>query len=118
MLRLIVLRTGRKNGILIWLCNLPALSAGACGGPVNVPSALDILMRFLGACLDQEPAPSRCGCVREQVIVCLHPLEDVRRVHCRDVQDAPIMCITEYMPGGDLERYYMVSTLHSANVLL
>eukprot|EP00439_Symbiodinium_sp_Y106_P039151 s4876_g4.t1 len=76
------------------------------------------MVMFLGACLDQEPAPSRCGCVREQVIVCLHPLEDVRRVHCRDVQDAPIMCITEYMPGGDLERYYMVSTLHSANVLL
>jgi len=25
---------------------------------------------------------------------------------CLD-QDAPIMCITEYMPGGDLERYYM-----------
>ena len=23
------------------------------------------------------------------------------------------MCITEYMPGGDLERYYMVSLLHS-----
>ncbi|CAE7245896.1 STY13 [Symbiodinium pilosum] len=25
---------------------------------------------------------------------------------CLD-KDAPIMCITEYMPGGDLERYYM-----------
>ncbi|CAJ1374156.1 unnamed protein product [Effrenium voratum] len=25
---------------------------------------------------------------------------------CLD-KDAPVMCITEYMPGGDLERYYM-----------
>ena len=27
-------------------------------------------------------------------------------------QDAPIMCITEYMPGGDLERYYMAPMPH------
>ena len=30
----------------------------------------------------------------------------------RRQQDAPIMCITEYMPGGDLERYYMEPLLH------
>ena len=25
------------------------------------------------------------------------------------MQDSPVICVTEYMPGGDLERYYIAA---------
>ena len=118
-----------QNGALVW--------KNSIWGDFPVafpPQRLECLtpsmtLRFMGACLDKALLLCQvCGesiWIRSwdteqwipQVFDCLVSIQEIHLFQANDSpcvskfdswQDAPVMCITEYMPGGDLERYYMV----------
>lgn len=109
--------------------NLGWFSGYLHASEIGMPDEKSMTLRFMGACLDKALLLCQvCGesiWVRSwdteqwipQVFDCLVSIQEIHLFQANDSpcvskfdswQDAPVMCITEYMPGGDLERYYMV----------